>query len=199
MQHFLRTTVLILLLIAGAALHASEAKPRVQINTNMGQIVVELEPYRAPSTVQNFLGYVKRGFYKNTIFHRVMPGFVIQGGGFDVNGYRKLTRAPIRNEAANGLLNKYGTIAMARTNEPDSATSQFFINVADNPNFDSSYKSAGYAVFGHVIEGMDVALKISEVTTEAVRGIGEDVPVEKVVIESVKLLKKTLPKATKTQ
>ncbi len=150
----------------------------------MGKIVLELYPKKAPITVENFLKYVNSGFYNGTIFHRVIPGFMIQGGGFTPEMEQKPTRAPIKNEADNGLKNDRGTIAMARTSNPNSATSQFFINVANNAPL--NYPShGGYAVFGKVVEGMDVADKIVNVPTTSV-GPHQDVPKKPVVIESAK-------------
>ena len=162
--------------------------PQVRIETNYGDIVVELDPAKAPKTVQNFLYYVKSGFYKNTIFHRVINGFMIQGGGFTPDMEQKEpTRKPVENEAANGLSNKKYTIAMARTMDPHSASSQFFINVADNGSLD--YKSAtpqgyGYAVFGKVIKGMDVVDKIKAVPTGN-SGMHRDVPLKPVIIKDI--------------
>jgi peptidyl-prolyl cis-trans isomerase A (cyclophilin A) len=163
-------------------------KPVVVIDTSMGQITLELEPAKAPITVQNFLTYVRADFYDGTIFHRVIPGFMIQGGGFTPDLQEKPTRAPIKNEAANGLTNKRGTIAMARTQQVDSATSQFFINVADNATLDHTSDSPqefGYAVFGRVTQGMDVVDKIVTVPTTT-KGPYENVPVTPVVIKSIK-------------
>lgn len=168
---------------------AQAKNPTVEIDTNMGAIVVELAPQQAPRTVANFLKYVDSGFYKNTIFHRVIPGFMIQGGGFDEQLNQKPTQAPIANEARGGLRNNKYTIAMARTNYPHSATSQFFINVADNDflNADQSQDGWGYAVFGRVIKGKDVVDRISEVQTGVQNGM-QDVPTKPVVIENVKRL-----------
>ncbi len=158
--------------------------PRVRIVTNKGTIVVELDREKAPITVSNFLRYVDDGFYDGTLFHRVVPGFVIQGGGFLPGLVRKDTRPPIINESNNGLSNVRGTIAMARTNDPDSATSQFFINLVDNTSLDYAPDRPGYAVFGRVIEGMDVVDAIAEVETTSRNGFN-DVPVEDVVIERI--------------
>lgn len=171
---------------------AAAAAPQVTIQTSMGPIVVELNPDKAPKTVENFLQYARDGHYSGTIFHRVIPGFMIQGGGFTRDMQQKPTRAPIALESRNGLKNDRGTIAMARTAVPDSATSQFFINVVDNamlnhPNPDG----AGYAVFGKVVRGMDVVDRIRQVRTTST-GMHRDVPAEPVVIESV-----TLEKAAK--
>lgn len=169
----------------------AEDNPRVQLNTNMGSIVLELNRDKAPNTVDNFVQYVTDKFYDGTVFHRVIDGFMIQGGGFTQNLQKKTTRAPIKNEADNGLKNDDGTIAMARTNDPHSATAQFFINVKDNDFL--NYRSAtargwGYAVFGKVIEGMDVVKKIKSVPTGASGPFRRDVPRSPVVIESAVLL-----------
>jgi len=158
-----------------------QADSRVVLETSKGRIVIALDPGKAPQTVKNFLDYVKAGHYDNTIFHRVIPGFMIQGGGFDSGMRQKPTRSPIPNEADNGLLNSRGTLAMARTSDPNSASAQFFINVVDNTflNFKSKTPQGwGYAVFGKVIEGMDVADVIAAVKTKA-----QDVPVEPVIIQ----------------
>src|SRR5207237_1170617 len=149
------------------------------------KITIELFEEKAPVTVKNFLKYVDDKHYDGTIFHRVIADFMIQGGGFDTKFKQKDTYKPIVNEAANGLSNKRGTIAMARTNNPDSATAQFFINVKDNPALDRAGNKAGYAVFGQVTEGMDIVDKIRKVETES-RGGHDDVPVQDVMIKSVK-------------
>jgi len=160
----------------------------VRLETSMGNIVIELNRQAAPVTVKNFLGYVEARFYDGTIFHRVIPGFMIQGGGFTVNMERKKTRSPIINEAKNGLNNTRGTIAMARGPDPNSATCQFFINHKDNSPLDYvAGASAGYAVFGKVTEGMDVVDAIASVKTTTRNGM-EDVPVESVVIKSAKVV-----------
>ncbi len=162
----------------------------VELNTNKGTIVLELYPDKAPATVANFVQYVRDGFYNGTIFHRVIPGFMIQGGGFEPGMTQKATRGPIKNEADNGLKNDVGTIAMARTPDPDSATAQFFINVKDNDflNYRSPTPQGwGYCVFGKVIEGMDVVHAIEKVATTN-RGGHQDVPVDDVVIESATVL-----------
>ncbi len=160
---------------------------KVNMQTNQGTIVLELDQQKAPETVANFVQYAKEGFYDGTIFHRVIPGFMIQGGGFEPGMRQKPTRAPIKNEADNGLSNARGTIAMARTPNPHSASSQFFINVVDNDflNFTSPTPQGwGYAVFGRVVEGMDVADKIVKVPTTTRAG-HQNVPVEDVIIEKV--------------
>jgi len=165
--------------------------PTVIIHTSKGDIKVELYEDQAPVTVENFLNYVRKGHYSETIFHRVIPGFMIQGGGLTAELEGKPTDPPIENEADNGLANERGTLAMARTNEPHSATAQFFINVVDNPALDHRGKQSGrtwgYAVFGRVVEGMDVVDEIRFVETEA-RGPHQDVPVEPIIIESVEIL-----------
>lgn len=166
------------------AMHAF-AQPTVEIKTNMGVMIVELNAEKAPKTVENFMQYVKEGFYSGTVFHRIIAGFMIQGGGYTVDFTEKPTHTPIQNEADNGLTNSLGTIAMARTNDPHSASSQFFINVADNTFLNHSDKSErgwGYTVFGKVVKGMDVAQRISRLPTN-----GGDEPIQSVRIESVTL------------
>ncbi|HEU4753806.1 MAG TPA: peptidylprolyl isomerase [Armatimonadota bacterium] len=173
---------------AGVPAAAGKTVP-VTIETSMGTIELELYPDKAPITVANFVQYAKKGFYNGTIFHRVIPGFMIQGGGFTRDMKEKETGAPIKNEAGNGLTNDRGTIAMARTGDPDSATAQFFINVADHASLnhrDDSPEGIGYAVFGKVTKGMDVVDKIVAVPTTTV-GRYEDVPKTPVVIKSVKV------------
>lgn len=173
--------------------------PQVKIETNLGDIVVELDQKNAPISTENFLAYVESGYYDNTIFHRVIPNFMIQGGGFSSDLAQKEPRGSIQNEADNGLSNKRGTISMARTNEPHSASAQFFINVKDNAFLDHRSKNMqgwGYAVFGKVISGMEVIDKIESVQTET-KVIGkkagdmphENVPVELVIMKKVSLIK----------
>lgn len=163
--------------------------PRVAFETSEGTIVVELAPQAAPKTVENFLTYVKAGHYNGTVFHRVIPTFMIQGGGFTADMKQKPTRAPIQLESKNGLKNERGSVAMARTSDPDSATSQFFINVVDNARLDyPSFDGNGYAVFGKVVEGMDVVDKIKGVATDS-RGGHQNVPITPVVIKSAKIVK----------
>ncbi|WP_026470304.1 peptidylprolyl isomerase [Alkanindiges illinoisensis] len=164
--------------------------PQVELNTNKGRIVLELNPEKAPKTVANFLSYVKSGHYDGVIFHRVIDNFMIQGGGFDANFKEKPTRDSIENEADNGLTNEEGTVAMARTNAPHSASAQFFINVKNNTFLNHTGKTPqgwGYAVFGKVVEGMDVVNTIKKVKTGN-RGYHSDVPVEDIVIESAKVI-----------
>lgn len=166
--------------------------PYVELETTMGNIVIELNQEKAPNTVANFLEYVKSGHYDGTIFHRVIDGFMIQGGGMDANMKEKSTNAPIQNEADNGLKNEVGTIAMARTSDPHSATAQFFINVKDNSflNFsDKNPQGWGYAVFGKVTEGMDIVNKIKSVPTGKY-GFHADVPTTPVVITHAKVIEK---------
>jgi len=164
------------------------AAPTVEMITSQGKIVIELNAEKAPKSVANFLQYVREGFYNGTVFHRVIPGFMIQGGGFDEKMDQKPTRAPIENEAANGLKNKRGSLAMARTNAPHSATAQFFINHVDNPNLDApSFDGWGYAVFGQVREGMEIVDKIAKVPTGNA-GFHQNVPQAPIVIQSVKIL-----------
>ena len=160
------------------------SNPTVLLETTSGDILIELFPDKAPDTVANFLQYVDDGFYANTIFHRVIPGFMIQGGGLGPRMDEKATRVPVKNEADNGLSNERGTIAMARTMDPHSATAQFFINLVDNDFLDYSApvpSGWGYCVFGKVVEGMDVVDKIAKVKTKSV-GMHENVPTDMVLI-----------------
>lgn len=168
------------------------ADPRVEMTTNQGKVVIEVYPEKAPKTVENFLKYAKEGFYEKTIFHRVIDGFMIQGGGFDEKMVQKPTRAPVVNEAQAafkaGLKNGIGTVAMARTADPDSATAQFFINIADNSFLNYPGQDGfGYTAFGKVVEGMDVVTKIGKSAT-GIRNGFRDVPLSSVVIESVKVI-----------
>lgn len=188
--------ILQLLALAALSFNAYAADPLVEIKTNVGTIVLELYPDKAPKTVENFLQYVKEGHYKGTIFHRVIPGFMIQAGGFTNGLVEKKTHDPIPNEARNGLRNDAGTIAMARRGDPDSATAQFFINVSDNeglnrPNPDGH----GYAVFGKVVKGMDVVKKIEAVDTGNGPPPHQNVPRKPVVIEDAKILSADKPAA----
>lgn len=177
-------TALLALLLGVAGVHAAD-KPMVVLKTTYGDITLELEAERAPETSANFLRYVEDGFYDGTVFHRVIPGFMIQGGGLEPGMSRKATRAPIRNEADNTLANRTGTIAMARTADPHSATAQFFINTHDNHFLDFKSETRegwGYCVFGRVVDGMDVVRRIEESPT-GTRAGHRDVPVEDIVIE----------------
>ena len=156
----------------------------IRFDTTLGSFTVDLFEKDAPVTTQNFLEYVDSGHFADTVFHRVIPGFVIQGGGMTADMRQKSTRAPIRNEADNGVKNRRGSLSMARTNDPNSATSQFFINLVDNTSLDQGRGSAGYAVFGCVVAGMDVVDQIARVKTGR-RGGHDDVPVDPVVVKSV--------------
>lgn len=181
--------------LAAASLAASpanlpRAKPMIKLQTNFGPITLQLDAKAAPETVANFVQYVKDGHYNGTVFHRVIDGFMIQGGGFTTDMAQKATREPIRNEAGNGLKNVAYSVAMARTPNPDSATSQFFINVADNGflNFrEPSAQGYGYCVFGRVVEGQDTVDRIRKVRT-GMRAGHQDVPVENVVIETAEVV-----------
>jgi len=175
------------IVMAAAADHPAK-NPVVLMETSMGNVKIQLDPQKAPISVQNFLDYVKSGFYNGTIFHRVIPGFMVQGGGFTADMKQKATKSPIKNEGGNGLKNDRGTIAMARTENPNSATAQFFINFANNESLNRpSPDGFGYAVFGKVTEGMNVVDKIVQVPTGYKMGMG-DVPVASVVIKSMKVL-----------
>ena len=167
------------------------ANPQVLMKTNLGDVTIELYPEKAPKTVDNFLRYVEDGFYKNTIFHRAIANFMVQGGGFDTSFRQKPTRAPVENEANNGLKNEIGTIAMARTPDPHSATAQFFINVANNAflNFTApNPQGYGYTVFGSVTEGMDIIHQIGKTQTGSGGPFPGDVPRNMIVIEDMLLV-----------
>ena len=187
-MHMRFVQALIFLFLISISLNVTAENIKVEMRTNMGNVVLELYPDKAPKTVENFLQYVEEGFYKNTIFHRVIPNFMIQGGGFDTTFKQKATRPPIQNEAANGLKNEVGTIAMARTRDPHSATAQFFINVASNEflNYKTpSQNGYGYTVFGKVINGMDVVHKIASIPTGSGGPFSGDVPKTNVIIEDM--------------
>ncbi len=186
----LRKLLALLALSTLASGAASAADPRVELKTNRGAIVIELNQAKAPKTVANFLQYVKDGHYNGTVFHRVIDGFMVQGGGFDKDMKQKPTRATIENEAANGLKNDYGTIAMARTPDPHSASAQFFINLKNNEflNFrEATPQGYGYTVFGKVVSGMDIIDKIAKVPTGNA-GPHQNVPREPVIVESASIL-----------
>jgi peptidyl-prolyl cis-trans isomerase A (cyclophilin A) len=172
--------------VAAISLNAWADNSIVEMKTNQGTIEIELYNDKAPISAKNFEDYIKADFYRGTIFHRVIPGFMIQGGGMDAQMAEKQTRAPIKNESYNGLKNLRGTLAMARTNDPNSASSQFFINTVDNDFLNKSTMNAGYAVFGKVIKGMDVVDKIEKVPTVN-RGVHQNVPQSLVLIQSVKI------------
>lgn len=170
---------------------ATSSKTQVKMVTNMGELIIELEAKKAPKTVENFLSYVNEGYYSGTIFHRVINDFMIQGGGFTQDYTKKQTHAPIKNEADNMLRNKIGTIAMARTGDPHSATSQFFINVANNNSLDfreRTQRAWGYTVFGRVVKGMKIVEQIKAVPTGSGGPFRKDAPLKPIIIESVTLL-----------
>jgi len=185
------TRILVALGAAALCTAALAADPQVELKTSMGSIVLELYPDKAPKTVENFLQYVKDGQYKGTIFHRVISGFMIQGGGFTPDYAQKKTRAPVQNEANNGLKNDVGTVAMARTPDPHSATAQFFINHKNNDFLNYSAPTPqgwGYCVFGKVVKGMDVVNKIAALETGPGGPFPSDVPRKPVVIEDARIL-----------
>lgn len=173
--------------IVGPAL--AEGAPQVKFQTSLGDFVVELNPEKAPKTVENFLQYVKTKHYDGTIFHRVIPNFMVQGGGYTVKYDQKIMRPPVVLEANNGLKNDLGTIAMARTNEPNSATAQFFVNVKDNASLNARGPADGYTVFGRVVSGMETILKIKDVPTGSGGPFQTDAPKTPVLINSATLVK----------
>jgi cyclophilin family peptidyl-prolyl cis-trans isomerase len=196
--------VALAVLLSSPLLAADGAKPLVELKTSAGTIVAELYADKAPKTVENFLQYARDGFYDGTMFHRVISTFMIQGGGFTPDFTQKTPRGPVRNEADNGLKNTVGTLAMARTSDPHSATAQFFINVADNEMLDFRFPTQqgyGYTVFGKVVKGMDVVNRIAKVETGPGPAPHRDVPVKPVIIESARVLdasgKPEAPKAKK--
>ncbi|WP_087024316.1 peptidylprolyl isomerase [Thaumasiovibrio subtropicus] len=177
------------LLLVGLLSSATAFAAQVEVKTNLGSFVVDLNEEKAPASTQNFLRYVKDGSYEGTIFHRVIPNFMVQGGGFDTELNQVDTYSPIKNESANGLSNKRATIAMARTQIVDSATRQFYINVVDNPYLDGSQSKPGYAVFGEVVSGMNVIDAIAGKPTTTISSKHmQNVPIEPIIIESVTLL-----------
>lgn len=180
----------------GVGLVKAGEPPRVELQTNWGVVVLELDSEKSPETVANFLAYTREGFYDGTVFHRVIDSFMIQGGGYTPEWKQKQTKAPINNEAANGLKNTRGSIAMARTGDPHSATAQFFINVADNPFLDyrePTVSGWGYTVFGRVIQGMDVVDRIKAVPTGRGGSFPKDAPQQAVIIERASVLAETKP------
>ncbi len=188
MKHLIATLVLTLLSLPA---FAADGDPRVLLETSKGNILIELHPDKAPKTVENFLAYVESGFYDGTIFHRVIPRFMLQGGGYSGDMQKKKTQPPIQNEADNGLKNLRGTLSMARTGDPHSATAQFFLSVVDNASLDHTGKNPsgwGYAVFATVIEGMDVADAIVSVKTTTHGGM-RDVPETPVTINKASVVK----------
>jgi len=195
-----KTLTALLCLVPAVALAAGEAKPRVRMETNKGVIVVEVDPAKAPKTVANFLQYVRDKYYDGLIFHRVIKGFMIQGGGVTIDYREKPKRESIVNEAGNGLKNLRGTIAMARTGEVNSATGQFFINHKDNAfldHTDNSSQGFGYCVFGKVVEGMDIVDKIANIPTGSGGPFGRDVPTEPVMIMKAVIVDEGAPAAAK--
>ena len=189
----LKTLFAALSLVLAFAAHAAAPapNPQVEVRTSMGSFVIELYPENAPNTVQNFLQYVKDGHYNGTIFHRVIPGFMIQGGGFTPSFQEKATRPPIKNEAGNGLRNGVGMVSMARTADPHSATAQFFVNVAENPTLDfkaPTQDGYGYTPFGRVVKGVDVVARIVSVPTGPGKPPHQDVPKKPVVIERIAVI-----------
>jgi peptidyl-prolyl cis-trans isomerase A (cyclophilin A) len=181
-----RLFLFVLAFLFGIAAHA--ANPMLEVKTSQGTLTIDLYQDKAPKTVENFLQYAKDGFFNGTIFHRVIPDFMIQGGGFTPDMKEKEARAPIKNEAKNGLKNELGTLAMARTNDPHSAAAQFYINLKDNSFLDNPGRDGwGYAVFGKVVQGLDVMQKIAKVPTGNA-GPHQNVPTTPILIESVKLL-----------
>lgn len=194
------TLLCVLFILSLSPVAADDQHPRVRMTTSLGDIVLELDREKAPKSVANFLNYVQEGFYDGTIFHRVIDGFMVQGGGFTQDFQKKSTHAPVENEANNGLKNTVGTIAMARTNQPHSATAQFFINVANNGFLDHrspTPRGWGYAVFGKVVEGMAVVDKIRKTPTGSGGPFPKDVPRTPVVIEKV-ILGDAAPAASMT-
>jgi cyclophilin family peptidyl-prolyl cis-trans isomerase len=182
---------LLVALLACVALPASAqttAGPKVRIETSLGSFVIALDAEHAPISTENFLGYVRSGHYNNTIFHRVVTGFVVQGGGYTLSGREKPIGPVIKNESRNGVLNRRGTVALARFSDPHSAASQFFVNLTDNPALDPPPDGWGYAVFGTVVEGMDVVDKIGRVPTGAAGVFDEEAPLEPVILKSADLL-----------
>lgn len=189
---------LLLLAVLLLVFNAFAADPQVEIKTNLGSIIIELNSDKAPKSVENFLQYVKDGHYKGTIFHRVIPNFMVQGGGFSADFAQKKTRAPIPIEANNGLRNDTGTVAMARTSDPNSATAQFFINHRNNDFLNHTAPTPqgwGYAVFGKVIKGMDVVNKIAAIPTGPRGPFPSDVPSQQVMIEDARILSSDKPAA----
>lgn len=180
--------LLVLLCAFCLSLPALAANPLVELKTNQGLIVLELDAVKAPKTTENFLQYVKDGFYNGTVFHRVIDNFMIQGGGFEAGMKEKSTRAPIQNEAKNGLKNVAGSIAMARTADPHSASAQFFINLVDNTALNYPSRDGwGYAVFGKVVQGLEIVQKIGKVATGNANG-HQNVPTTPIIVESATLL-----------
>jgi cyclophilin family peptidyl-prolyl cis-trans isomerase len=188
-MHSARLLIASLLLIAGLAAHADDKNPRVQVETNMGKFVIELDAARAPLTVANFREYVRSGFYSGTVFHRVIANFIAQTGAYDEKYAEKKPRAPIPNESGNGLSNRRGTVGLARTADPHGGDSQFFINLADNAGLDPQPTRWGYTVFGRVVEGMNVVDDIGQVATGEVGPFEKDAPLKPVIVIRIEELK----------
>jgi len=183
------TGLLLGLLLAQGAARADEPNPQVRVTTNMGEFVIELRPDRAPITVANFLRYVKEGFYSNTLFHRVVANFVIQGGGHDATTLAlKPTHENVFNESGNGLQNKRGAVGLARADPPHSGNSQFFVDLVDNPDLDPVSTRWGYTVFGRVVQGMDVVDRIGETATGATGPFKSDAPLKPVIIQKIEVV-----------
>ncbi len=183
--------LLLVLLLAGSSLSAhsqTQPAPRVRIETNLGSFTIALDPEHSPLSTANFLEYVRAGHYRGTIFHRIVEGFVVQGGGYTISGREKSLRPNIANESKNGLLNRRGTVSLARFSEPDTAAAQFFVNLTDNAALDATPDGWGYAVFGNVVEGMDVVDKIGQVPTGAYLGFDIEAPLEPVIIKNTEIL-----------
>lgn len=197
MKYLLTATLLAIALAGSAMAQEGNAKVYVKMETSLGAIVIEMYPDKAPKTVENFVQYVNEGYYTDTIFHRVIPGFMIQGGGFDLQYKKKMTRAPIVNEADNMLPNARGTIAMARTAHPESATAQFFVNVKDNLALNHTGKTSsrawGYTVFGRVVEGMETVDTIRAVETGPGGPFPSDAPKEMVIITGASIMDSYTP------
>lgn len=188
-HHAAIAAMLLGLTLTGGALRADEPPTQVRVVTNMGEFIIEVLPDRAPLTVPNFLRYVREGFYTNTLIHRVVPNFVIQGGGHDATTYNlKPVHEDVVNESGNGLQNKRGTVGLARTPAPHSGNAEFYINLVDNPDLDPVPTRWGYAVFGRVVQGMDVIDRIGETPTGAMGPFKQDAPLKPVIIQSVTIV-----------
>ena len=193
MPHAAVALLLTLWSLAAAAQPATSLAPRVRVETTEGDFVIELDAVRAPLTAENFLRYVRDGAYDGTVFHRVIPNFVVQGGGFDEKLAQRAPRAPIPNESGNGLSNRRGTLGLAREDSPHSGSSQFYFNLVDNLGLDPLPSRWGYAVFGRVIEGMEVIDRIAHLPTETVASFGSDVPVARPLIRRAYVIESAEP------
>tara|TARA_B100000446_G_scaffold93839_2_gene87986 strand:- start:6604 stop:7197 length:594 start_codon:yes stop_codon:yes gene_type:complete len=184
-MHLMMKTLIVSVLLSLSLTSQALENPRVTFETDLGKLVIELYPKEAPITVENFLRYCNDGFYTGTIFHRIIPNFVVQGGGLTFDYVKKETREPIKNESDNGLKNRRGTLSMARLPDPDSATSQFFINLNRNRHLDPKKDEAGYAVFGQVVDGMDVVIKMTKEPRGKIRGREQspDLPIRILAVE----------------